>query len=200
MRKTKEIFQPYNWHILALSLTILILFSGCTSMVVGGGATVGTAAFQERGVTGAAKDLATAIKMRAKLTKAGEDFIFGVNVSVYEGRMLLTGMLPKQEMQALTVSLAWKTDGVKEVINEIQIGTAKLRDMGKDAWISTQLHSKITLDKNILAINYSIKTVNKIIYLIGIAQSQVELNRVLEHAKNIDYVEKIIQHVRIKKS
>ena len=96
--------------------------------------------------------------------------------------------------------MAWKTEGVKDVINEIQTGTSSLRDLAKDAWITTQLHSKITLDKNILAINYSIETVNGIVYLIGIAQNQQELGRVIAHARNLSYVRRIISHVRVKKA
>ena len=169
-------------------------------MAVGGGATIGTAAYQERGIQGVARDIATTIRMRTSLVEAGKNFITGVSVDVFEGRMLLTGMLPDKKMQAKAVSIAWKTDGVKSVINEIQTGTSSLRDMGKDTWVSTRLHSKITLDKKIRAINYSIETVNGIIYLIGIAQNQAELDRVIGHAKTISYVKKIINHIRVKKS
>jgi len=182
-----------------LLVLAVALLGGCASALVGGGAVVGTAAYQERGVQGVARDMATATRMRTNLLNAGEDFVMGVGVEVYEGRLLLTGTLPNEGMQAETVSMAWKTEGVKDVINEIQTGTSSLRDMAKDAWITTQLHSKITLDKKILAINYSVETVNGIIYLIGIAQNQVELNRVIAHAKTIGYVKRITNHVRVKK-
>jgi len=175
------------------------LLGSCASALVGSGAVVGTAAYQERGVQGVARDVATATRMRTNLLNAGEDFVMGVGVEVYEGRLLLTGTLPNEGMQAETISMAWKTEGVKDVINEIQTRTSNLRDMAKDAWITTQLHSQITLDKKILAINYSVETVNGTIYLIGIAQNQVELNRVIAHAKTIDYVKRITNHVRVKK-
>ena len=185
--------------LIGLILFIPIILSGCASMAVGGGAAIGTAAYQERGVQIAARDLSAAMRMRASLTKAGKEFVIGINVEVYEGRMLLTGTLPNNEMQAKTVSMAWKIDGIKEVINEIRTGDAGFKDMGKDSWITTQLNSKITFDKEIFAINYSVKTVNGIIYLIGIAQNQTELNRVIDHARTIGYVKKIINHVRVKK-
>jgi osmotically-inducible protein OsmY len=57
----------------------------------------------------------------------------------------------------------------------------------------------MTFDKKILAINYSIETVNGIVYLIGIAQNQEELDRVIAHARAIDYVRQIKSHVRVKK-
>ena len=173
--------------------------SGCAGVVIGGGAAVGTAAYQERGVRGVARDLATATKLRTKLLDAGEAYVTGVGVEVYEGRVLLTGTLEKEAMRAAAVKLAWKTEGVKDVINEIQIGQSSLRDMARDSWITAQLQTKITFDKKILAINFSIETVNGIVYLIGIAQDQGELDRILAHGRGIDYVRRIISHVRVKK-
>ena len=61
------------------------------------------------------------------------------------------------------------------------------------------MKTKITFDKKILAINFSIETVNGIVYLIGIAQDQDELDRILAHGRGIDYVRWIISHVRVKK-
>ena len=173
---------------------------GCAGAVVGGGAAVGTAAYQERGLQIVARDLAVATKVRVAMLNAGEQYVIGVGVEVYEGRVLLTGTLANEEMRATAVSLAWKGEGVTDVINEIQIGEASLRDLARDSWITAQLKSKLTFDKKILAINYSIETVNGIVYLIGIAQNQRELDRVIAHARNIGYVRRIISHVRLKKA
>ena len=181
-----------------LLLTAALSLGGCAGAVIGGGAAVGSAAYQERGVQGVARDMATATRMRTKLLDAGNDYVTGIGVEVYEGRVLLTGTLADENMRATAVGLAWKTDGVKDVINEIQIGQATLRDWAKDSWITAQLQSKITFDKKILAINYSIETVNRIIYLIGIAQNQAELDRVIAHARTVGYVNRIITHVRVK--
>lgn len=181
-----------------LFLISTLALGGCAGAILGGGAAVGTAAYQERGVQGVARDMATATRMRTKLLDAGHEYVTGIGVEVYEGRILLTGTLADENMRATVVGLAWKTDGVKDVINEIQSGKTTLRDWAKDSWITAQLQSKITFDKKILAINYSIETVNAIIYLIGIAQNQVELDRVIAHARTIGYVKRIIPHVRVK--
>lgn len=183
----------------ALFLSVGVL-GGCAGAVIGSGAAIGTAAYQERGIRGVARDMATATRMRTKLLDAGEKYVTGVGVEVYEGRVLLTGTLAAEDMRAWAVSLAWKTDGVKDVINEIQIGNSGFRDLATDSWITTQLQSKITFDRKILAINYSIETVNGTIYLIGIAQNQAELDRVMAHARAINYVKRIISHVRVKKA
>ena len=40
---------------------------------------------------------------------------------------------------------------------------------------------------------------NGTVYLMGIAQNQAELNRVKNHARGLDYVRRVISHVRLKK-
>ena len=194
-------FSFYRRIVAVVAMVVLAAgaLGGCAGVVIGGGAAVGTAAYQERGVRGVARDLATATKLRTKLLDAGEAYVTGVGIEVYEGRVLLTGILEKEPMRAVAVKLAWKTEGVKDVINEIQIGQSSLRDIARDSWITAQLKTKITFDKKILAINFSIETVNGIVYLIGIAQDQGELDRILTHGRGIDYVRRIISHVRVKK-
>ena len=195
-------FSFYRRIVAVVAMVVLAAgaLGGCAGVVIGGGAAVGTAAYQERGVRGVARDLATATKLRTKLLDAGEAYVTGVGIEVYEGRVLLTGTLEKEPMRAAAVQLAWKTEGVKDVINEIQIGQSSLRDIARDSWITAQLKTKITFDKKILAINFSIETVNGIVYLIGIAQDQGELDRILAHGRGIDYLRRIISHVRVKKS
>ena len=194
-------FSFYRRIVAVVAMVVLAAgaLGGCAGVIIGGGAAVGTAAYQERGVRGVARDLATATKLRTKLLDAGEVYVTGVGIEVYEGRVLLTGTLEKEPMRAATVKLAWKTEGVKDVINEIQIGQSSLRDIARDSWITAQLKTKITFDKKILAINFSIETVNGIVYLIGIAQDQGELDRILAHGRGVDYVRRIISHVRVKK-
>ena len=46
----------------------------------------------------------------------------------------------------------------------------------------------MALDKSIVAINYAVETVNRTIYLIGIAQNRSELTRVVAHANGINRV------------
>ncbi len=88
-----------------------------------------------------------------------------------------------------------------EVINEIEVkDKSSLTDSAQDIWIATQLKAKILIDSEVSSINYSIETVNGIVYLIGIAQNQAELDRVTNHARNIRYVEKVVSYVRLPKA
>ena len=110
---------------------------------------------------------------------------------------LFAGQLTETGIEA--VRLAWQAPGVREVINEIEVNdTSGLDDQARDAWIATQLKTNLLFDKNVSSINYSIETVNKVIYLMGVAQSQAELNRVIGHAKDIAYVRRVVSYVLLK--
>tara|TARA_R110000787_G_scaffold63679_11_gene144269 strand:+ start:375839 stop:376435 length:597 start_codon:yes stop_codon:yes gene_type:complete len=188
-------------HVLALTVVTLFMagnISGCASLIIGGAATAGVAAYQERGISGVAADTTTATKLRAKMLDADEKLFREVGIEVYEGRVLLTGRVTNEDMRAEAVKLAWSIDSTKDVINELLVSESPLSDMANDTWITTKLTSKITVDENIFSINYSIETVGGVIYLIGIAQDQAELDRVINHARSIESVQRVVSHVRVK--
>jgi osmotically-inducible protein OsmY len=183
-----------------LFFILLATLSGCVSMVVGSAASIGVAGMEERPLKVYAEDIAITAKIRYNLIEASEKFITSVGVEVYEGKALITGVVENEEMRAQALKLIWKTDGVKDVYNELQVGDIRIRNMMKDGWVTAQLQSKITFDKDVLAINYSIETVSGTVYLIGIAKSQREVDRVIAHARSLGYVKRVISHVRIKKA
>ena len=173
--------------------------AGCAGAVVGAGATTGVAAYQERGVEGVAKDLQIESRIIGNWFHFDHTLPTKVSVEVYEGRALLTGAVNDPRIRADAVRLAWKALEVKAVLNEIQVtGSGDAFNFARDSWITAQFKSKITFDEHILAINYVIETVNGTVYLIGIAQDQAELDRVITHGRALKHVKKIISHVRVK--
>ncbi len=119
--------------------------------------------------------------------------------TVYEGRVLITGEVPSEEWRAEAVKRAWRVDGVKEVYDEIQVGPEEgfTQDMG-DTAITTKLSTQIKLDADVKSINYTITTVRGVVYVIGSARSQRELDDVVNHARNIANVRRVVSYVRIR--
>ena len=183
-----------------LLLALLAPLSGCVSMVIGAGATVGVAAIEERPLKVYLRDTTIATEIRYNLVEASEKFITGVGIEVYEGKALITGVVENEVMRAHALKLVWKVEGLKDVYNELQVGDNGITNFAKDSWVTTQLKSKTTLDQDVLAINYTIETVNGVVYLIGIAQSKREIDKVIAHARSLSYVKRVISHVRIKKA
>lgn len=185
----------------AAALILLTSAAACTpvGLGVGAAATAGTAAAQERGFMGAVDDTKIATQIRHFLFQHDHVLFGKVNLEVHEGRVLLTGNVPSPEARVDAVRLAWQAGGVREVINEIQVNDrTSLIDAGRDVLIANQLRAKLLLDKEISNINYSVETVNGVIYLMGVAQNQAELDRVVGHARNIEYVRRVVNLVLLR--
>lgn len=173
---------------------------GCstTGVAVGAGAATAVAASEERGLSGAVSDTAIEAQINALLLQRDFETFRKVGVKSYERRVLLTGQVQRPEMRLDAVRLAWQVRGVKEVINEIEVTDAGGAEAyAHDVWISTQLRSKLLIDKEILSINYSVETVGGTVYLMGFARSSEELARVEAHARNLGYVRRVVSYVRV---
>lgn len=186
---------------LAVVMAFGVLPAGCGGALVSTGASIGIAASEERGLDGAARDLKTEVAISETWIRHDHTLIADIGLMVYEGRVLLVGIVDREETRADAVHLAWTVPGVQEVINEIRLTSEDGRDnMAKDAIITGELKTKITFDRKIMAINYAIKTVNAQVYLMGIARNDAELERVIHHARSIDYVRKVVSYVRVRKA
>lgn len=176
------------------------LLNGCVGLAVGAGAAVGVAAAEERGAKNAANDKGIQLLINDKYLKDNQYLWRKLSITVVEGRVLLTGVVGTEFSRDEATRLAWAaSDRIQEVINEVQVtNSGDLLDSANDSWITTQLRAKIATDKNIVDINYSIETVNGTIYLIGLAQSDDEIQRVTEHARIIKGVRRVVSHVWLK--
>ncbi len=185
----------------AVLAALLLALAACSPLgvAVGGVATVGVAAVQERSVGDAIDDLTIKIDVNEHLFRADEKLFSAVSVEVVEGRVLLTGHVPAPEDRIEAVRLAWQASGVKAVLNEIQVtDKGGLGNYLRDVAISNELRGKLLFDREIAAVNYNVETVNQVVYLIGIAQDQAELDRAIGHARTIRYVDKVVSHVVLK--
>jgi osmotically-inducible protein OsmY len=172
----------------------------CTPIgfATGAGATAGTAVAQDRGITGTARDAALAAQIQELWFRTNFDMFAKLSCTVTERRALLTGKVQDPEMRVEAVKLAWQVQGVDEVINEIEVtDTSSLVDSARDVWITAQLRAQLTFDREVRSINYSIDTVNGTVFLMGIARSQAELDRVTNHARNLAYVRRVVSYVRV---
>ncbi len=180
-------------------LAATLALPGCVGAAIGAGAAVGVSAYEERGVLGVASDLKISALIHGRIIDKDPELAVDVSVDVHDGRVLLTGVVADEGRRADALGIAWKTEGVKQVYNEILVAASSgFLDTARDIWISTKLRSILTLDEKVLAINYAIETVNGTVYLLGIAQNQAELDRVIAQARTIGYVRRIVNHVRLK--
>jgi osmotically-inducible protein OsmY len=181
----------------------LALLTGCVPVavvgVMGGATGVATSAAEERGIGGVISDADLKRQVRNRIEEINPNADAKVGVIVRQGRVLLTGTVETQKLQIDAVRAAWEVHGVREVIDEIRLGSEPgAGQTAKDSWISTQIKTKLLVGKNIASINYEFTTHNGVVYLIGIAQNPQELDEVLHIIRNVDGVKQVISHVTIK--
>ena len=170
---------------------------GCVGTAGFTSATVGVAAMEQRGLSGAVDDTVLRIRINTIFAENDERLWRKVGLQVHNGRVLLTGALETAEMRLEAVRLVWQADGVSEVINEIQITASDgLTGFARDTWISARLKSELLFDEKVSSINYSIETVKGTVYLIGVAKNKEELERVINRARALDYVKKVVSYVK----
>jgi osmotically-inducible protein OsmY len=180
-------------------LGALPLIAGCAETIIGAGATGAVAASQERGLGGAVGDTQIRTAINFLWFEENAEMYHQLNLNVHEGRVMITGVVAKQEWKDEAVKRAWRAKGVKEVIDEIIVdpkGTSGT--YARDSWIATQLKTKLLFDKNIYSINYSLETVRGNIYVLGVAQDRNELDLVLNNARSVEYVRRVVSYVLLK--
>ena len=176
-----------------------ILISGCQSVYMASVSKAVLVDKEERSFNNFVGDTIILAQLKNSYFSNNEKIFFNVSVEVIEGRVLLTGSVEQIDERIEATKLAWGIEGVNEVINEIQISNDEgILDYANDLIMKTKINAKLLLEKDILNLNYSVEVVNGIVYLIGIAQSQDELNSVINISKNIYGVQNVINYVRLK--
>ena len=192
-------YRNFN-HFFYLFLIIMSI-SGCAGTLVGGAASIGLASVQERSIKDAAIDLKLEIQIQEKLFRTSSGKLFtNVGVTILEQRVLLVGNVESQKLRDLASTISWSiSPKIKDVLNELTIGeNTSLVSEAKDARISLSLSGLLLGDAEISDINFSHSVSKQIIFLIGIAQDNNELDKVIYHARTVKGVKKVISHLILK--
>ncbi len=134
--------------------------------------------------------------LSAKIILQDKKYLLSVKTKVLDGRIFLTGKVDNPEQKLKLTKLAWETDGVRSVRNDIKIKEEfNFQQSAKDILITSQLRSALIFNKNIKATNYQIDTYKKKIYIYGIALTSEEKDLVISEAEEILDVEKVIASI-----
>tara|TARA_Y100001970_G_C13921084_1_gene693462 strand:- start:267 stop:800 length:534 start_codon:yes stop_codon:yes gene_type:complete len=134
--------------------------------------------------------------LSARIILLDKKHLFSVNSKVLDGRIFLTGKVDNPEEKLQLTKMAWETDGVRSVRNDIKVKEEfNFKQSAKDLLITSQLRTALILNKNIKATNYQIDTYKKKIYIYGIAITSDEKEEVINEAKQILDVENVIASI-----
>ena len=178
---------------------LFFLFSSCTPQLAIGTASTAIAVSTEERTLGEFVD-DTLIKTQIKnlYFDTNENIFFNVDVEVTQGRVLLTGTVDNIDLRIEATRLAWGINGVQTVINELQISNDdNILSFADDLIISTKIKGKLLINSELPYPNYSVETVNGIVYIIGIASSEEERQSVIDLSKEVYGVVDVIDYINI---
>ena len=134
--------------------------------------------------------------LTARMLAKDKKYFLSVKSKVLDGRIFLTGKVDNPEEKLKITKLAWETEGVRSVRNDIKIKEKfNFQQSAKDLLITSQLRTALIINKQIKATNYQIDTYKKRIYIYGIALTSDEKSLVVQEAKEILDVEDVIASI-----
>ena len=180
-----------------ITIILTICLSGCVGVsskgIFGTGVSV---AFDPRSVGTQIDDSIMQKSLSTKILLMDKKYFLSVKSKVLDGRIFLTGKVEDPEEKLKLTKLAWETDGVRSVRNDIKVEEEfNFKQSTKDLLITSQLRTALILNKNIKATNYQIDTYKKKVYLYGIAMTSDEKDLVLIEAKEILDVEDVVASI-----
>ena len=132
----------------------------------------------------------------ARLVILNSNYFLSIKAKVLDGRIFLTGKVDNPEEKLKITKVAWETEGVRSVRNDIKVREDfNFKQSAKDLLITSQLRSALIFNKEIKAINYQIDTYKKKIFIYGISLTKDEKKEVIIEAKEILDVKDVIASI-----
>ena len=186
-------------YLLILFLCVPYLFSACAQVLTGTAAKVITVTKEDRTIGEFVDDALIKTVIKNTYFDQSGNLFFNVDVEVSQGRVLLTGTVENMDLKIEATRIAWGVEDVKTVINELQISNSdNIFNFADDLVISTKVAGRLILEEEVNSLNYNIETVNKVVYIIGIANSEDEQKKVVDIASDVYGVEGVIDYIIIK--
>jgi len=176
------------------SILIILALTSCTS--IGRFGTGVDITFDPRTIGMQIDDTIMQKNLSARLLLADKKYFLSLQSEVLDGRIFLSGKVNEPEEKIKITKMAWETKGVRSVKNAITIkGQSDFKSTAKDILITSQLRTALIFNKKTKARNYTLETINKNIYIFGIAMNEEEKKEVINEANKIYDVEKIFPSI-----
>ena len=185
-----------------ISLLFLLLYS-CVPLV--GVSTVGIVktsveiADDPRSLGRIVDDSVIEKKFLFKISQVDEKYLLKINSKSIDGRILLKGNVDTIREKIQMTKIAWETNGVRSVENIIKVDDqSSWKDKAKDLLITSQFKVAIVANNNIKSNNFNFTTINKNLYIFGIARNEQERKIVINEAKSVQGVSEVIPSIFLK--
>ena len=178
-------------------LFLLVLLSACVGSsargVFGTGVSI---ALDPRTLGTQIDDSIMQKNLQARLTLFEKKYFLKISIKVLDGRIFLSGKVDELEEKLKITKMAWETKGARSVKNNIAIKQKfSFKNVAKDILITSQLRTALIINKRVKSANFNIDTINQKIYVFGIAHDANEKTEIIQEAKQIVDVKKVVTSI-----
>ena len=176
-----------------ISLILILFLTSCTATQFGTGVNI---TFDPRTIGMQIDDTIMQKSLSTRLALKDKKYFLAIQSEVIDGRIFLSGKVDEPEEKIKITKMAWETKGVRSVKNAITIrGQTNFKSTAKDILITSQLRTALIFNKKTKARNYTLETVNRNIYIFGIAMDEEEKKEVISEANKIYDVNEVIPSI-----
>jgi osmotically-inducible protein OsmY len=177
-----------------ISIFLILVLTSCTSVGrFGAGVDI---TFDPRTIGMVIDDTIMQKNLTARLALTEKKYFLYIQSEVIDGRIFLSGKVNEPEEKIKITKMAWETKGVRAVKNAITIkGQSSFKGTAKDILITSQLRSALIFNKKTKSRNYTLETINKKIYIFGIAMNEEEKKEVINEANKIYDVKEVFPSI-----
>lgn len=191
-------------HLLKIKYLLMVgLLSACVPALVVGGATATVGALHDRrGVSTYLDDNAIEMSIGSKfLTTASINANSHINVTAYNGLVLLTGEVAHPNLRQEATAIARNTKGVRTVSNHLVVGrNSTLSERGYDTTQTAKVKTAL-MSVNIQGFDFTrVKVVSEhgVTYLLGLVSAQ-EAQAVIHQARQVSGVKSVVNLLEIRR-
>ncbi|MBP7900862.1 MAG: BON domain-containing protein [Gammaproteobacteria bacterium] len=183
---------------LLLSLAAITLLSGCVAapVVIGAGVGAGAVAVSDDRRSQAQITQDDAASQRIKELFAEQKLDSSPNrirYTVYNGVVLLVGQVPFDNMRALAHQAAQSAPGIKNVINELTVGSElSLSQITEDSYLSSKVRTKLATTRDFKSKHLTIVVENGSVYLMGLMTTE-EQRIAVAVTRDVDGVKRVVR-------
>ncbi len=185
-----------------ISFFLFIGLTGCQFLgtIANGAHKAYTVLADDRSFGDDMRDFRINLEVRDALGKQKNSLALDVEVTVFEGEVLLTGAVPDANLIQHAMRAAWSVDGVKKVYNYIRMNDPlPLDEVTQEAAWAAKIRTELGMTSGISSSNYKLTLENGVVYLMGVRSSDEEYASALAVIKNSIGVDRVICLMRVPK-
>ncbi len=145
-----------------------------------------------------AGDAAITSQVASKLAADPQQVEYEIAVDTQDGVVRLRGAVETAEMRSAAEQLAWATEGVRSVDNQLRVGELAARKSLTDAWLVTKLRSRLAADPAVNAFDIDVDALDGQVTLSGLVSGERAREQAERIAKATEGVNRVRNEIRVR--